>query len=162
MTYYIRIDDAKDFVWLQNLITNSLKSPNTTVLQAAYGHLWNWDKYLKNPIPAKDVASSVQDAGEILTSAHYKIHTIKPVASKPKAKEQKVKRKYVRKNGPTFVADPVVNDPYSCPDHLNRTGAQAPRDGCEVCWQIFKALHPQTYQAKRLAFEQKQRSHALF
>lgn len=145
MTYYIRIDNKEDLEWLKKLISNSLSlDPNNEKLITNYQHLFNWNRYLSEPVPMKTVNAVVQDAKAILTEIDLKKVAPKPaVRGRPPSKKNKAKKK------------PVVQDidPYQCPIHKTYGAKRRPQGDCEKCWELYKVFNPLKFKQARLDYE---------
>lgn len=166
MAKYIRIDDDKDFEWLKTVVSNWLnRDPNNHELTINYIYILNWDKYLKNPVNAKEVAESVEEPQVVLTPEDLKKITPKPKPTKSTAKpvkkggRGKAKGKTAKAKASAKVEPKVVEiDPYQCPEHPTYGARYKPRTDCAKCWDLYKQFHPMDFDKARRSFLASKRS----
>lgn len=162
MSYYIRIDNKDDILWLQNLVSNSLnRDPNSTFLQLHYERIIAWHNALEACVPSRSVLSDANIPTEILSQEDLQISIEKSTPApkrrgRPPGKKNAAKKVVAKKK-----ISKEVEDIYSCQDHINYSGSRAPRTDCAKCWSIYKLLNPMTYSQARSRFNLKQKKKSL-
>lgn len=129
MAYYIRLENAEDLTWLQNLL----------------------DRYVRK---LKENTSLVNDNSEIVVRIYDASLSAQPTEeAAPMGVPQEVLDQDPRPKG----KEPKDNYiPNYCPKHKKYSAQRVPGTDCKKCWETYRKFHPLDYDKALRRFKAKQ------